>query len=245
MACILPVLITMMVGNYRSARHTGIKETKTFMRRTRVKICGITRLQDAQAAIEAGADALGFVFYAPSPRAVTSAQVRAITAVLPPFVSKVGLFVNAKASEVEEAITTAGLDCLQFHGDESEDYCAQFNLPYYKAIRVKPGVNLVQCELDFASAAALLLDTYSEKAVGGTGESFDWALIPAGMQKPLVLAGGLNADNVAQAVLQVGPYAVDVSGGVEAEKGIKSPQKIAAFMQQVVQCDAARNGRLE
>lgn len=215
------------------------------MARTRVKICGITRLQDALTAIEAGADALGFVFYASSPRAVTPTQVQAITAMLPPFVSKVGLFVNATANEVREAIAAAGLDCLQFHGDESADYCAQFNVPYYKAIRVKPEVNLVQCELDFASASALLLDTYSEKAVGGTGESFDWALIPPGLQKPLVLAGGLNPGNVAQAMNQAHPYAVDVSGGVEAEKGIKSPQKIAAFMQQVMQCDAARNGRLE
>jgi len=215
------------------------------MTRTRVKICGITREQDALEAISAGADALGFVFYAPSPRAVLPEQVQAITALLPPFVSKVGLFVNASASEVREAIVTAGLDCLQFHGDESADYCAQFNLPYYKAIRVKPGVNLIQCELDFASATALLLDTYSEKAVGGTGEAFDWSVIPAGMQKPLVLAGGLNPDNVNQAMHQVHPYALDVSGGVEAEKGIKSAQKIAAFMQQVLQCDAARNGWLK
>ncbi|WP_018985132.1 phosphoribosylanthranilate isomerase [Methylophilus methylotrophus] len=215
------------------------------MTRTRVKICGITRQQDALEAISAGADALGFVFYAPSPRAVLPAEVQAITAMLPPFVSKVGLFVNASASEVREAIVTAGLDCLQFHGDESADYCAQFNLPYYKAIRVKPEVNLIQCELDFASATALLLDTYSEKAVGGTGEAFDWSVIPAGMQKPLVLAGGLNPDNVTQAMHQVHPYALDVSGGVEVEKGIKSAQKIAAFMQQVMQCDAARNGWLE
>lgn len=232
-------------GNCRLVKLAGIKEKTRNMIRTRVKICGITRLQDASTAIDAGADALGFVFYAPSPRAVTAAAAQAITAVLPPFVSKVGLFVNAEASEVREAIVTAGLDCLQFHGDESADYCTQFNLPYYKAIRVKPGVNLVQCELDFASASALLLDTYSEKAVGGTGEAFDWGLIPDGLQKPLVLAGGLNPVNVVQAINQVRPYAVDVSGGVEVEKGIKSPQKIAAFMQQVVQCDAARNGRLE
>jgi phosphoribosylanthranilate isomerase len=215
------------------------------MTRTRVKICGITRLQDAMTAIRAGADALGFVFYSPSPRAITPEQAQTITAKLPPFVSKVGLFVNAAASEVREAITTAGLDCLQFHGDETADYCAQFNLPYYKAIRVKTGVNLVQCELDFASATALLLDTYSEKAVGGTGEAFDWSLIPVGLHKPVILAGGLNPDNVRQAMHQVHPYALDVSGGVEAEKGIKSPQKIAAFMQQVMQCDAAHNGRLE
>ena len=215
------------------------------MTRTRVKICGITRLEDALTAIAAGADALGFVFYAPSPRAVTATQAQAIMAALPPFVSKVGLFVNASAEEVQQVITSTDLDCLQFHGDESADYCAQFNLPYYKAIRVKPGVNLVQCELDFASASALLLDTYSEKAVGGTGEAFDWSLIPADLQKPVILAGGLNPENVAQATHQVRPYALDVSGGVEAEKGIKSPQKIAAFMQQVVQCDAARHGRLE
>jgi phosphoribosylanthranilate isomerase len=215
------------------------------MTRTRVKICGITRLDDALTAIAAGADALGFVFYAPSPRAVTAAQVANVTAKLPPFVSKVGLFVNAEVEEVQQVIAVAGLDCLQFHGDESADYCAQFNLPYYKAIRVKPGLNLVQCELDFASATALLLDTYSEKAVGGTGEAFDWSLIPAGLQKPIILAGGLNPDNVMQAARQVQPYALDVSGGVEAQKGIKSPQKIAAFMQQVMQCDAERNGRFE
>jgi len=217
---------------------------KSHMSRTRVKICGITRLEDAIAAIHAGADALGFVFYAPSPRAVSVAQVQAIVSVLPPFVSKVGLFVNASADDVRQVIAATGLDCLQFHGDEAEDYCAQFNLPYYKAIRVKPGLNLIQCELDFASAVALLLDTYSEKAVGGTGEAFDWSLIPANMQKPLILAGGLNPDNVAKAVSSVQPYALDVSGGVEVEKGIKSSIKIAAFMQQVVQCDAARNGRV-
>ncbi len=202
-------------------------------------------MDDALTAISAGADALGFVFYAPSPRAVTAAQVANVTAKLPPFVSKVGLFVNAEVEEVQQVIAVAGLDCLQFHGDESADYCAQFNLPYYKAIRVKPGLNLVQCELDFASATALLLDTYSEKAVGGTGEAFDWSLIPAGLQKPIILAGGLNPDNVRQAARQVQPYALDVSGGVEAQKGIKSPQKIAAFMQQVMQCDAERNGRFE
>lgn len=212
------------------------------MKRTRVKICGITRREDALMAIEAGADALGFVFYAPSPRAVTVNQVQAILKKLPPYVSKVGLFVNADAVEVKRVIETVSLDCLQFHGDESAEYCEQFNLPYYKAIRVKPGVNLIQCELDFASASALLLDTFSEKAVGGTGLTFDWSLIPPSMQKPLILAGGLNPDNVMQALQQVEPYAVDVSGGVEAQKGIKSPEKITALMQQVVQFDAVQHG---
>jgi phosphoribosylanthranilate isomerase len=139
-------------------------------------------------------------------------------------------------------VDATSLDCLQFHGDEVADYCEKFNLPYYKAIRVKPEVNLIQCELDFASASALLLDTFSEKAVGGTGQVFDWTLIPAGLQKPVILAGGLNPDNVAQALQQVHPYAVDVSGGVEAQRGIKSPEKIAVFMQQVLQHDAVRNG---
>lgn len=211
------------------------------MKRTRVKICGITRQEDAWAAIEAGADALGFVFYAPSPRAVTAAQAQAIMQTLPPYVSKVGLFVNASEDEVQQVIDSTSLDCLQFHGDETADYCEKFNLPYYKAIRVKPDVNLIQCELDFASASALLLDTFSEKAVGGTGLTFDWSLIPAGMHKPLILAGGLNPDNVVQAMREVQPYAVDVSGGVEAQKGIKSPQKIAALMRQVTQYDATHN----
>lgn len=212
------------------------------MKRTRVKICGITRREDAWAAIDAGADALGFVFYAPSPRAVDVAQAQAIMKSLPPYVSKVGLFVNAAMTEVQQVITATTLDCLQFHGDETADDCEQFNLPYYKAIRVKPGVNLIQCELDFASASALLLDTFSEKAVGGTGQTFDWSLIPPEMQKPLILAGGLNPDNVTQAMQQVRPYAVDVSGGVEAQKGIKSPEKIAALMRQVMQFDAVHHG---
>jgi phosphoribosylanthranilate isomerase len=211
------------------------------MRRTRVKICGITRKEDAWAAIDAGADALGFVFYAPSPRAVTTEQAQAIMQTLPPYVSKVGLFVNATSDEVQRVVQATSLDCLQFHGDETADDCGKFNLPYYKAIRVKAGVNLIQCELEFASASALLLDTYSEKAVGGTGQTFDWNLIPPGLTKPLILAGGLNPENVAQALQKVHPYAVDVSGGVEAQKGMKSPDKIAAFMQQVGQFDTARN----
>jgi phosphoribosylanthranilate isomerase len=211
------------------------------MKRTRVKICGITRQEDAWAAIDAGADALGFVFYAPSPRAVTAAQAQAIIKSLPPYISKVGLLVNAPVAEVQQLVATTALDCLQFHGDEQADYCEKFNLPYYKAIRVKPELNLIQCELDFASASALLLDTFSEKAVGGTGQTFDWSLIPAGLQKPVILAGGLNPDNVTQALQQVQPYAVDVSGGVEAQKGIKSSEKIAAFMQLVVAHDAVRN----
>ncbi len=208
--------------------------------RTRVKICGITRLQDAETAIHLGCDALGFVFYAPSPRAVTAHQAQAIIQSLPPFVSKVGLFVNATAETVRQTIAISGVDTLQFHGDEDATFCAQFNLPYYKAVRVKAGVNLVQCEALFASATALLLDTYSEQAVGGTGQLFDWQLIPDHLHKPVILAGGLTPENVAKAVSQVGPYAVDVSGGVESAKGIKSIEKMTAFMQQVTNADAAR-----
>lgn len=203
--------------------------------RTRVKICGITRLEDAVNAVEAGADALGFVFYAPSPRAVTTAQVAPILEKLPPFVSKVALFVNASADEVFNTIQQLPIDCLQFHGDESATFCAQFNLPYYKAIRVQPSTNLIQCEVEFASARALLLDTYSDKLVGGTGQVFNWDLIPADMRKPIILAGGLDETNVAQAIAQVKPYAVDVSGGVELSKGIKSKDKMRALMQQVYQ----------
>lgn len=215
------------------------------MMRTRVKVCGITRREDALAAIAAGVDALGFVFYAPSPRAVNAVQVQAILTGLPPFVSKVGLFVNASAEEVNAVITATALDCLQFHGDETPAFCAQFNLPYYKAVRVKPGVNLIQCAEQYATATALLVDTFSEKAVGGTGEVFDWSLIPAQLSKPIILAGGLGADNVAHAIQQVRPYAVDVSGGVELTKGVKAPEKIAAFMQQVVQADTENSGRLK
>lgn len=203
--------------------------------RTRVKICGITRSIDALDAVEAGADALGFVFYPPSPRAVTPQQVRSILIQLPPFVSRVGLFVNASVDQVKQTIALTGIDCLQFHGDESAQYCQQFNLPYYKAIRVKPESNLLQYVSEFASATALLLDTYSEKAVGGTGETFDWQLIPPNINKPIVLAGGLEVDNVASAIAQVKPYAVDVSGGVEMQKGIKSKEKMIAFMRQVQQ----------
>jgi phosphoribosylanthranilate isomerase len=205
------------------------------MMRTRVKICGITRLEDALAAIEAGADALGFVFYAPSPRAVSIAQVQPILKQLPPYVSKVALFVNADAKQVLDTIQQMPIDCLQFHGDESATFCEQFNLPYYKAIRVQPGTNLIQCEVEFASAQALLLDTYSDKLVGGTGQTFNWDLIPANMHKPIILAGGLDETNVAQAIAQVKPYAVDVSGGVELSKGIKSKDKMRALMQQVYQ----------
>jgi len=201
--------------------------------RTRVKICGITRVDDAMIAANAGADAIGLVFYAPSPRALTITQAQQIVAAIPPFVSVVGLFVNATQNEIEAVLSKVRLDILQYHGDETASDCQQINLPYYKAIRVKADTNLLQCEAEFKSANALLLDTYSETAVGGTGQVFDWNLIPNNLTKPVILAGGLTADNVALAIQQVRPYAVDVSGGVEQNKGIKDAAKIAAFMRGV------------
>lgn len=208
--------------------------------RIRVKICGITRTEDALNAVKNGADAIGLVFYAPSPRCVTITQAIEIIKKIPAFVTVVGLFVNAEAEFIHEVISQVKLDMLQFHGDESPQECARYRLPFIKAIRVKSDTNLVQCAKDFSASKALLLDTYAEGVAGGTGHVFDWNLIPKELtslrqsdQPPVILAGGLNVQNVAQAITQVEPYAVDVSGGVEISKGIKDPAKIAAFMQQV------------
>jgi phosphoribosylanthranilate isomerase len=203
--------------------------------RTRVKICGITSVEDALAAVRHGADAIGLVFYAPSPRNVSQDAAAAIVAALPPFVSVVGLFVNASKSDIDNVLSKVKLDILQFHGDETVADCEKFSLPYFKAIRVKSDTNLLQYALEFNSAKALLLDTYSEHAVGGTGQVFDWKLIPVNMPKPVILAGGLVAENVAEAIKQVKPYAVDVSGGVEQSKGVKDEAKIAAFVRAVEQ----------
>lgn len=203
--------------------------------RTRVKICGITRPEDALAAVKHGVDAIGLVFYAPSPRNVSIEQAAQIVAALPPYVSAVGLFVNAAPMEIESVLKRVRLDCLQFHGDETPTECAQINMPYYKAVRVKTDTNLLQYEADYHQAKALLLDAYSEQAFGGTGQVFDWHLIPKNLSLPVVLAGGLTAENVANAIMHVKPYAVDVSGGVEMSKGIKDEAKIASFMREVDQ----------
>ena len=203
--------------------------------RTRVKICGITSVKDAISAVNAGTDAIGLVFYAPSPRFVTIAQAQQIVAAIPPFVSVVALFVNASTAEIEAVLAQVRIDIVQFHGDETPGDCAQIKLPYYKAIRVKADTNLLQYALEFKDAKALLLDTYSEAAFGGTGHVFDWGLIPKNLTKPVILAGGLVPENVRLAIQQVQPYAVDVSGGVESTKGIKDVAKIAAFMQAVDQ----------
>ena len=201
----------------------------------RSKICGITRIEDALAAAEAGADAIGFVFYAKSPRAVDVRQARAIIAELPPFVTTVGLFVNASRCELNEILEVVPLDLLQFHGDETPQDCEGYHRPWIKALRVRPGDDLeAACRL-YAGARGILLDTYVPGVPGGTGEAFDWSLVPARLSKPIILAGGLSADNVGQAIAQVRPYAVDVSGGVEQAKGIKDAAKIEAFMRAVKQ----------
>lgn len=201
--------------------------------RVRAKICGITRVEDALCAVKNGADAIGLVFFEKSPRNVTITQAAEIARQVPAFVSVVGLFVNAEASFIREVISKVKLDILQFHGDETPNECASYSLPFIKAVRVKSDTNLIQYAKDFSEAKALLLDAYAEGVAGGTGQTFDWNLIPKRMTKPVILAGGLTADNVAEAIDQVSPYAVDVSGGVEASKGIKDAVKIAIFMQQV------------
>ncbi len=199
----------------------------------RSKICGITRIEDALSAAEAGADAIGLVFYAKSPRAVSVQQARAIIAALPPFVTTVGLFVDASRQELDEILAAVPLDLLQFHGDESPAFCEVLQRPYIKALRVKPGDDLAAQVAAYGQASGVLLDTYVPGIPGGTGEAFDWSLVPQGLSKPIILAGGLVAENVAAAIRQVRPYAVDVSGGVEAGKGIKDAEKIRAFMRAV------------
>lgn len=201
--------------------------------RTRVKICGITRRQDAEFAIEMGADALGLVFYSSSPRSVTIAQAQQIIEGLPPFVSIVALFVNADPEQVHMCLKLMRIDVLQFHGDESPEYCEQFDRPYLKAVRMRDDIDLTHVAENYRSASALLLDSYQAGIPGGTGQVFDWSIIKQ-VDIPIILAGGLTVENVAQAIKQVNPYAIDVSGGVEQSKGIKDEQKISAFMQEVV-----------
>jgi phosphoribosylanthranilate isomerase len=211
------------------------------MSRTRIKICGLTRVDDALAAVRAGADAIGLVLYAPSPRAVAAGRAREICAALPPFVSTVALFVNETPRVVNEMISVLRPSLLQFHGDEDEAYCVQFGIPYLKAIRVGAGVragDLLECEARFGSATGLLLDNLSPGAYGGTGETFDWNLIPLDMRGRIVLSGGLNPLNVASAVARIRPWAVDVSSGVETiEKGIKDHRKMGQFIEAVKNAD--------
>lgn len=195
------------------------------MNNVRSKICGITRLEDALAAVAAGADAIGFVFYAKSPRAVDVRQARAIISQLPPFVTTVGLFVNASRCELNEILEVVPLDLLQFHGDETPADCEGYHRPWIKALRVRPGDDLEAACKHYAGASGILLDAYVAGVPGGTGESFDWSLIPQRLSKPIILAGGLSADNVAEAIRQVRPYAVDVSGGVEQQRASRTPRR--------------------
>lgn len=198
----------------------------------RVKICGITRVEDALAAAAAGADALGLVFYAASPRAVSIEQARAIQQALPPFISTVGLFVDAAAEDVREVLAQVRLDMLQFHGNEPDEFCQQFGIPYLKAIRVRPGQDVNEAVAQWPGACGILLDSYRPGVPGGTGEVFDWTMIPVERKWSLVLAGGLDASNVQQAITQAHPWAVDVSGGVELAKGRKDTDKINAFIRE-------------
>ncbi|SDW99733.1 phosphoribosylanthranilate isomerase [Nitrosomonas oligotropha] len=201
----------------------------------RVKVCGITRSEDAIAAIQCGVDAIGFVFWPHSARYIDPESVRRIAEVIPPFICTVGVYVDPDAAWVEETARAAKLNLLQFHGDESPEFCNQFSQPYIKAIRVKPDTDLLQYAQRYGAAKGLLLDTYAADMPGGTGHAFDWQLIPQQLSLPLILSGGLNPDNVARAIKQTQPWAVDVSSGVEASKGIKDEKKIIAFMQGVKQ----------
>lgn len=206
------------------------------MHRTRVKICGITRDADLAAAVDAGADAVGFVFYPPSPRAVGIEQAAELVALLPPFVTSVGLFVNASGEEVNAVLDRVPLQLLQFHGDETDAQCARHGRPWIKAARMRPGVDLVEFSSLHPRASGVLVDAFVD-GYGGGGKTFDWSLIPAGFERPLVLSGGLDADNVVEAVRRVRPWAVDVSSGVESAKGIKDAAKIAAFIAGVRNAD--------
>ena len=212
--------------------------------RTRVKICGITNVSDAQTVVAAGADAIGLVFYAPSSRNIDMAIACQIANSIPAFVTRVGLFVNSNPSDIHETLRQVPLSLLQFHGDETPDYCEQFDLPYIKALRVgqkEGGLNGESLRKEIEShkkASGVLLDTYHQASPGGTGEKFDWNLVPK-IEMPIILAGGLSVINVAAAIQSVKPYAVDVSGGVESAPGTKDPDRIRAFLKAVQDADYA------
>jgi len=204
--------------------------------RTRVKICGITRPADARAAADAGADAIGLVFYPPSPRYLSTERAAEIRDALPPFLQTVALFVNADAAQVSQVIGRVHPAMLQFHGDETAEFCAQFGVPFVKACRIRPGIDALEYLRPFSRAAAWLLDSFVPE-YGGIGESFDWSLVPAERSRPLILSGGLDRGNVARAIRAVRPWGVDVSSGVESAKGIKDAAKMAAFIAEVRNAD--------
>ncbi|WP_445004280.1 phosphoribosylanthranilate isomerase [Halomonas mongoliensis] len=206
------------------------------MQRTRVKLCGLTRPEDVDAAVAAGADALGFVLWPGSKRAVDEALLAELAERVPAFVTRVGLFVDQDPALIERCATH--LDLLQFHGEEPPALCDGFRRPWIKALRMRDDLDLPAAAEAYRGARALLLDAYRPGVPGGTGETFDWSRIPAGLAKPVILAGGLNADNVAEAIATVAPFAVDVSGGVEAAPGIKDAERMAAFMAAAGEGDA-------
>lgn len=208
-------------------------DNNTELARVRIKICGITRMEDALTATSLGADAIGLVFYPGSPRAVSIEMARRISGMLPPFVTKVGLFVNAADHEINKVLQAVALDLLQFHGEEGPAECARYSKPYIKAVRMCDGVDVSREARRYSDASALLLDAYVMGQHGGTGETFNWSSVPANAGKPIILAGGLTAGNVASAIRQTRPYAVDVSGGVESGKGIKDARKMAEFIREV------------
>lgn len=207
------------------------------MSRTRVKICGITREQDLEAAVSAGADALGFVFYPQSPRFVDRSRAAELVRRVPPFVARVGLFVNPDPAFLADILGHVALDLIQFQGDEAPAFCEQLGRPYMKVARMRPGLDLLEFARAYPSAQGLLLDTYVE-SYGGAGLTFDWSMVPRSLPLPVIVAGGLTADNVGTAIHQLHPWAVDVSSGVEAAKGIKDAAKIAAFIAAVKKADA-------
>jgi phosphoribosylanthranilate isomerase len=205
--------------------------------RTRIKICGVSRPADVVAAVEAGADAVGFVFYAQSPRHVSLAHAAALARELPPFVAPVGLFVNATATDIVAAALAIPQLLLQFHGDESPEFCARFGRPYLKAARMAPGLDLLDFARQYSDAQALLLDAHVD-AYGGGGKVFDWSLVPTAVPRPVVLSGGLHAGNVIQGIQHVRPWAVDVSSGVESSRGVKDAEAIRRFCEAVREADA-------
>lgn len=207
------------------------------MAHTRIKVCGITRPEDALSAISYGADAIGLVFYAPSPRAVTVEQAASIVAVVPPFVSVVALFVNETALRINEVLSSLSIDVLQFHGDESGEFCRQFDRPYIKAVRVQADLDLDTICRAHATARGVLLDAWQDGVPGGTGKTFDWRLAALQLPLPVVLAGGLSAGNVSEAIAALQPSAVDVSGGVELRPGVKDWVKIKQFISAVETAD--------
>ncbi|MCU0936728.1 MAG: phosphoribosylanthranilate isomerase [Gammaproteobacteria bacterium] len=207
--------------------------------RIRVKICGITQPQDAAWAGACGADAIGLVFYPPSPRAVDAVQARRIVAALPPFVSLVALFVDPDPEWVRRVLAALPVDLLQFHGDESPELCESFGRPYVKAVAMREGIDLHAVGRRYGSARGLLLDSFHQGLRGGTGVTFDWSRVPRDLGRPVILAGGLDPGNVAEAVRVVRPYAVDVSGGVEVSKGRKDPIRVQAFIREVDRASAS------